>query len=205
MEKDDGSGRFPHGKTEHFTRMHNAERQAAFRYGRIPHDRVFRIQQDDLENLMAEISETGMVVMKEITARCDLCALGQWGSERTLAEFERSFQLRRLCRSDSRNGTELFDSAMSESRKSVEPVEHFKTDLHRRGSLATDPKQNGQKLRVSQRSWPLCEQPFAWTFAFRPLGNPPALFPGNHHGLTRTNFDSSNVFVLAIGVPRTPF
>jgi hypothetical protein len=122
VEKNHGCGGFPHGETEHFTGMNNAECQAAFRHGRIPHDRVLRVQEDNLENLMAEISETGVVVMKEITARRDLRAFGQWCSERTLAEFERGFQLGRFRRSDSRNGTEFLDSAMSEARKTVKTV-----------------------------------------------------------------------------------
>src|SRR5262245_4472425 len=117
---------------------------------------------------MAEIPQARVVVVKEITTRRNLRAFGQGSSEHTLAKFERSFQLGRFRCSYPWNGTELFDSTLSEARKSVKTSQYFKADLHRGRPLATDSKKNGQQLSISQRSWPLCEQSFTWTFCFRP-------------------------------------
>jgi hypothetical protein len=64
---------------------------------------------------MPEIPQSGMVMMKEIEARRNLRALGQWTGEGTFAEFERRFELGRFRRSHSRNGTEFFDPTMSQS------------------------------------------------------------------------------------------
>jgi hypothetical protein len=37
--------------------------------------------------------------------------------------------------------------------------------------MTTDSKENGQKLRISERLWAMSQQPFARPFCFGPVGN----------------------------------